>query len=43
MKRSERLHKSEAARKRRKNIKEIKEGVKERLYTKLRKERKKKK
>ena len=43
MKRGERLHKSEVARKRRKNIKEIKEGLKERLYKKLKKERKKKK
>ena len=43
MKRSERIHKSEAARKRRKVVKDIKEGVKERLYSRLRKQRKKNK
>ena len=41
MKRAERMLKSEAARKRRRTTKEIREGVKDRLYSKLRKIRKK--
>lgn len=42
MERAERMLKSEAARKRRKALKEIREQVRERLYSILRKKRKKK-
>ena len=42
MKRAERILKSEAARKRRKAVKKLREGLQERLYSVLRKKKKKK-
>ena len=43
MKRAERMMKSEAARKRRRSIKELRQAVQERLFSILRKKRKKSK
>ena len=43
MKRAERMMKSEAARKRRRSIKELRQAVQERLFNMLRKKRKKSK
>lgn len=42
MNRALRILKSESARKRRKKVKELKESLKQRLYSKLRREKKKK-
>lgn len=42
MTREERMWKSENARKRRKSIKELRDGLKERLFSKLRRQKKKK-
>lgn len=43
MKRAERMLKSEAARKRRKSVKELRQAVQERMFSMLRKKRKKSK